>query len=309
MATPSPNTHPSSRRPPPQYFLAGANIVIASAGPESEGTIETRFGKIRSRSSALLRHTTNDAEAIYSEWERKHPNVPDDLRVLLIDPTIGAVESAIVDMSSRLHHEYHNALGLDLFFAGHGAAGTGNLILKDGLLSATRFLSLQAKDVGGRSGVRRIGVSLDSCYSGAFLIDMAIRAYEDFEGFRVDGSLASCLPNEESYEMTILGHGVFTYTCLYHGNRHVDKDRFNQAILANDSTEIAKALQGLVSMTGGSATAFLTEGRQFSLIMNKHTIDVQGGLAGVDLVDTSNVAELVEQLTMFKRNSPPLRSV
>ena len=303
MNTPSSRFHSISRPSTPTYFLSGANIVIASTGPEPVDAFRTRFGELRSRSGALLRYTKNDAKGIYNLRRQRDPDSPDDLHVLLIDPTIGDVESAIASISSRLHDEYGNAIGLDLFFAGHGAPCTGGLILKDGVLLPDRFLDLQAKDVGSGSNVRRIGVFLDSCYSGAFLLNLAIHAFEDFEGFRFDGSLASCLPDEESYELDILDHGVFTYTHLYEGNRHVDSKRFNQAILENDVAEIAKGLQGLVSMNGSSATAFLTEGRQFPIFLAKHTIDVEGGFARVNLADQYDFGEISEQLTKFRREA------
>lgn len=290
-------------RSKPDYFLAGASINIASAGPEPADVLQTRFGQLRCRNGALLKHTTNDAIGIYNLWKQTHPDVSDDLHVLLRDPTMAEVESTISSISARLKHEYDNVIGLDLFFAGHGEPLTGNLILKDGVLSPDRFLDLQAKDVRGRNRARRIGVSLDSCYSGAFLVDLAIRAYENFEGFRFDGSLASCLPDEVSYEMDSLDHGVFTYTNLYGGNQQVDRKRFNQAILDNNTDEIAKGLQGLVAINGGSATAFLTEGRQNPLFLNKHTINVQGDFAWVNLVDIHDPAEVSRQLTRFKRQA------
>ena len=50
---------------------------------------------------------------------------------------------------NRIREAYSDDIGLDLFFAGHGEEGTGNLVLKDGTLSPTRLLKLQADDVGG----------------------------------------------------------------------------------------------------------------------------------------------------------------
>ena len=74
-------------------------------------------------------------------------------------------------MWNRILEAYSDDIGLDLFFAGHGEEGTGNLVLKDGTLSPTRLLKLQADDVGpDNGGQRTIGVWLDSCYSGAFLL-------------------------------------------------------------------------------------------------------------------------------------------
>ena len=201
---------------------------------------------------------------------------------------------------NRIREAYSDDIGLDLFFAGHGEEGTGNLVLKDGTLSPTRLLKLQADDVGpDNGGQRTIGVWLDSCYSGAFLLRLAIESFEHFEGFRLDEGLASCLPDERCYEMDILEHGVFTYTRRHPGNAHVNRERFNRAILHNDQEEIAKGLQGLVGTTSNSS-AFLTQGEQFSMSLMKHVISVDGGFAEVELGEKNDFTEVSRQLTNFK---------
>ena len=206
-------------------------------------------------------------------------------------------------MWNRIREAYSDDIGLDLFFAGHGEEGTGNLVLKDGTLSPSRLLKLQADDVGpDNGGQRTIGVWLDSCYSGAFLLRLAIESFEHFEGFRLDEGLASCLPDERCYEMDILEHGVFTYTRRHPGNAHVNRERFNRAILHNDQEEIAKGLQGLVGTTSNSS-AFLTQGEQFSMSLMKHVISVDGGFAEVELGEKNDFTEVSRQLTNFK-NAP-----
>ena len=204
---------------------------------------------------------------------------------------------------NRIREAYSDDIGLDLFFAGHGEEGTGNLVLKDGTLSPSRLLKLQADDVGpDNGGQRTIGVWLDSCYSGAFLLRLAIESFEHFEGFRLDEGLASCLPDERCYEMDILEHGVFTYTRRHPGNAHVNRERFNRAILHNDQEEIAKGLQGLVGTTSNSS-AFLAQGEQFSMSLMKHVISVDGGFAEVELGEKNDFTEVSRQLTNFK-NAP-----
>ena len=289
------------RRPKPLYRPRCASIVIACAGPQQPDVLQTRFGEIRSRNGALLRHTAQDAETVYHLWKANEPDLPDNMQVLLVDPTKSQVQNTIRNVSARIRQDYPDKVGMDFFFAGHGDRSTGGLILKDGVLSPTEFLSLQADDVGpDRGGERTIGVWLDSCYSGAFLIHLAIESFEDFHGFRVDEGLASCLPDEQIFEMDILENGVFTYTRLYPGNSHVDATRFNQAILHDDKDEIAKGLQGLVGMTS-NPPAFLTEGNQFSMSLTKHVIHVQGNLATAKLGDKSDFHEVSRQLTQFKR--------
>ena len=96
--------------------------------------------------------------------------------------------------------------------------------------------------------------------------------------------------------------GVFTYTQLHRGNSHVDGERFNRAILHNGRKEIAKGLQGMVGMTSNSS-AFLTEGKQFSMSLTKHVISVDGGFSDVELGEKNDFTEMSRQLTNF-RNAP-----
>ena len=263
--------------------------------------LQTRFGEIRSRNGALLRHTAQDAESVYLLWKAEEPDLPDNRQILLVDPTKSQVEDTIRNVSARIRQDHADEVGLDFFFAGHGDRSNGGLILKDGKLSPTEFLCFQADDVGPNSGGERtIGVWLDSCYSGAFLIRLAIEAFEEFCGFRLDEGLASCLPDEKCFEMDILEHGIFTYTRLHPANSHVDSDSFNKAILQNNQDEIAKGLQGLVGLTS-NPSAFLTEGKQFSMSLTKHVIDVQGDFGTAELGDGSDFNEVSRQLTRFKR--------
>lgn len=289
---------PSS--PKPVYEPQPASIVIASSGSGTPVRHQTRFGKIRSRSGACLKHTSRDAESVYALWREREPSLPGELQVLLIDPTIDDVERTLRSVSNRIREAYPDDIGLDLFFAGHGEEDTGNLVLRGGTLSPARFLELQADDVGLDEWDRRtIGVYLDSCYSGEFLLRLAIELFEDFERFRLEHGLASCLPNESSYETEFLEHGVFTFTFLHEGNSYVDGRRFNRAILDNDHEQIIKCLQGLV---GGmsSATAFLTEGRQFSMSVMRDEIRVVGGFATLELDENTDLAEARRRLTSFK---------
>lgn len=263
--------------------------------------VETKYGEIRSRSGAQLRFTVNDAEAIYDKWKAHGGSLGDDFHVLLVDPTLRQVEEAIRRMSNRIA-DCHADAALDLCFAGHGLAGSGDLVLKGGKLSPTRLLDLQMPGRGRPIGARRIGVFLDSCYSGAFLVRLAVEAMERLDEFRLDEGLASCLPNERCFEFPILEHGVFTYTHLNPGNANVNSDSFNRAILENDEKEIAKGVQGLVGMMS-NASAFLTEGRQFAMSLTKHVIDVAGGFARVELDKGDDVSHVCGLLTQFRRGN------
>ena len=62
----------------------------------------------------------------------------------------------------------------------------------------------------------------------------------------------------------------------------------------------AKGLQGLVGNTSNSS-AFLTEGKQFSMSLTKHVISVDGDFAEVELGEKNDFAEVSRQLTSFKK--------
>ena len=176
-----------------RYRVPCASIVIASQGPGEADTIETRFGEIRSRSGANLKYTANDAERIHHLFKRENDCLPEDFHKLLIDPTLKQLANTIKNVSAKILADHGDNVGIDLVFAGHGEPPYGNLVLKDGILTPTQFLELQADDVGVKGqGERTIGVWLDSCYSSAFLIHLAIEAYE--HGFRLDEGLAPAFP-------------------------------------------------------------------------------------------------------------------
>ncbi|MCY4172060.1 MAG: caspase family protein [Bacteroidetes bacterium] len=289
-------------RPIPVHRRRCANIVVASSGPEEPDLITTNYGKIRSRNGALLKHTQRDAESIFRLWKKQEePHLPVELQVLLIDPDINQFENAIRNISKKIRDSYQNEIGIDLFFAGHGEQETGNLILKDGKVTPIQFLELQSEDIMSNDETRTIGIFLDSCYSGAFLLHLAIESYENFNGFKFDNGLASCLPDEKCYEMDILQQGVFTYSHLNTGNSYIDKQRFNQNILDGNHEEMIRDLQGMVGMIS-SPTAFITEGKQFSMSLWKHVIMVEGDFATVEMLDEkTDYDEIMDRITQFKQ--------
>lgn len=276
------------------YNSCSAIIVIASAGQEKERIVPTRYGEMRSRSCALLKYTRNDAEAIFAHW-KKADVAPEYFHRFLVDPTVAQVEQTILDLSRELSIFGEIENRLDLYFAGHGEK-SGNLVFKDGTISPIRFVELQCGDVTAKEP-RSIGVFLDSCHSGAFLIKLALEIYPR-SAFRMEDGLASCLPDEESFEFPLLEHGAFTYTFLNPGNRSVDSHQFNKAILKQDLPVIAKGLQGLVASMG-NATAFLTEGKQFSVDLMREVIQVPH-YSEETIGPESNFDSLCSKLAKFK---------
>ena len=280
-----------------------ANIVIASSGKEVPQIFETPFGEIRSRDGASLKFTTNDAESCFNRWKKKTGDyIPEDFHSLLVDPTLSQVEQTIKQLSIKLAKFPKGDPGLSLYFAGHGKQGSGDLVLKDGTLSPTRFLDLQQKETSEKRGSRGIGIILDSCYSGAFLLRLALECDRRFNEFSLYEGRVSCLPDEKSFELSSLEHGVFTYTFLNPGNKSVDSDEFNRAILEQDYPIIARGLQGAVANNGGNPTAFLTQGKQFFVSLTNYRISVPG-YTEIELESKSTFEELSQNLAEFKNST------
>ena len=74
-------------RPRPMYRPPYASIVIASSGSDKPDRNQTRFGEIRSRNGACLKYTRRDAESVYALWRKAELGIPDELQLLLEDPT------------------------------------------------------------------------------------------------------------------------------------------------------------------------------------------------------------------------------
>jgi hypothetical protein len=105
--------------------------------------------------------------------------------------------------------------GLQLSFAGHGRKNTGALVLKDGDIEASVFidaLRIISNDVS-KPGRLRVSIILDSCYSGAFITEVLEECFYKKNSFVIPFHLiASCMIDEQSWEESSLGHGIFTYT-------------------------------------------------------------------------------------------------
>lgn len=98
-------------------------------------------------------------------------------------------------------------------YAGHGRKNDGALVLENGIVEPQVFmdaLRIIAADVS-LPGRLRISAVLDSCYSGAFITEVLNECFKDnlvvpFHLF------ASCMEDEEAWEDSTLGHGIFTYS-------------------------------------------------------------------------------------------------
>lgn len=105
--------------------------------------------------------------------------------------------------------------GIHFTFSGHGRED-GALILENDTAFSPRDLvsmALAAHEASGSARQTKLVVYLDSCHSGAFILDlMEIVMRECSEELGVFRATASCYPDELSYEVPELGHGLATYS-------------------------------------------------------------------------------------------------
>jgi hypothetical protein len=253
-----------------------ANLIIASKGMGKAEIRHTAFGEIRSRNGANLKYTSNDAKAIYSTWS-KHHNLPDEAYIYLEDPTKLAVEEAIHQINEVLSKYPQEKTGIDIFFAGHGYPYSGSFMLKDDRLSAEELIDIISRPLEKAKASRGLGLILDSCYAGGFLIDIIIEIEKEKNALRLFDALVSSMYDETSWELSFLEHGAFTFSFLNKGNSYFDNLEFAKSVENNDNKIITKYLQGIVGSMGASSVAFLTQGRQHSIdCLKGHHLTVNG---------------------------------
>ncbi len=239
-----------------------ASLIIACEGNSNSDILMTPYGEIRSRDGAKLKYVTNDARGVYYWWS-KDSSVPMQAHIYLENPTKSDVKNAIDKINLELSSFDQGNTGIDIYFAGHGEYNSGSLVLKDESLGAIELIDMIIEPLDPKKGVRGISLMLDSCYSGSFLIDVFL-TLDNSTSCRLFDAMASCLPNEKSWELSFLEHGAYTFSRLNPGNSHVEKNELTKAIEKNDYKIIAKCIQGLVSSMA-SPVSFLTLGKQHSI--------------------------------------------
>lgn len=246
-----------------------ASLVIACQGNQEPELQNTPYGEIRSRDGASLKFTKNDAKGIYQKWSRDNP-FPPEAHIYLENPTKSEVEKALERINFILSKYPQKQTGIDVFFAGHGECPTGSLVLKDHNLTVKELLGLLSMPLNKAQGERGLGLMLDSCYSGSFLIDIVVELEEHNYGIWLFDAIVSSMHDEKSWELSFLEHGAFTFAFLNPGNQYLKKNELSRAIEKKDNKVIARLLQGMVGSMA-SSVAFLTQGRQ-------HSIDCMKGL-------------------------------
>ena len=196
-----------------------AYLLVSASGPEFSPIFEEGGRFFRCRMAADLRYTTADVDYLESHFKTPHYDSGDEeYHQRLRNPTCKQFFQALQNIQAwlkkfRAHPDWDGG-GFELCFAGHGRQGDGALVLNDGLIKPDDFMHALTKISSKVSlpGRLRISAVLDSCHSGAFILELLNGCFHKHNKFLVPFDVfASCMDDEYSYEESGLGHGLFTY--------------------------------------------------------------------------------------------------
>lgn len=273
------------------------SIIVASKGYDKSEIEMTAYGEISTRAGANLKYTQNDANGILELWKKE-----DDFEILyLINPTKQELIDIFRKADQILSEFDQDQTGIDFFFAGHGEYPTGALVLSDGILTASELVIVMSENLHPKKGDRGLGIILDSCYSGSFLVDLVVNLDNKYQNIFLFDAIVSAMYDEPAYEMSFLEQGVLTYTILNEGNGYVDKKLFKEAIENNNYKIIAKYMQGLVAMTT-SPIVYLTQGKQHEVRCYKGNLFEVGNGDSFVIYETCKEGELNREALYFELN-------
>ncbi len=190
---------------------------------------------------------------------------------LLENPSVDDIRAAISEAGNYVLAQRDKPLwnggGLSIWYSGHGTPGSGAWALNGGDLGGRDLVELLgplAQVAGGDLGLE---LALDSCHSGAFFAHLLEE--EQDAPFTARDMYISSLPEEVSWELEELGHGVMAFTLLNRGNAHVDQRRLARAVRDRDDAYVRFASQAFVP----NPVTYLTEGDQTSCeLVSRHRV-------------------------------------
>lgn len=288
-----------------------AGVAIGCEGPDA-GLVRTgRLGVRRSRDGARLEHFLADARHWREAFKHNNeggrderPSGVDPFVVLLENPSRAAVVDAMAECGAFLHafrdRPDWSGGSFHFSFAGHGT-DAGDLVLADGALSPDELAELVTASVDPNPPAkRRLGLVLDSCFSGLTLARIMLHPLRRSQLLITDG-FAAAMHDELAWELDALGHGALTFTMANRRNAHVDRDRLAKAVEQGDETYLRLALQGFVP----NPVSYLTDADQHSLdLLNGHWLEIKG-LGVVDVLGNVSLCQLIDALERVRRGPQP----
>jgi hypothetical protein len=293
--------------PKPDYrFQAG--VLVAAPGSGLGTTVDGPLGQRVSRDGASLKFTEADAAA----WKRVFDNedaggddAPPPFYTVLSNPTTTQLQQAVLDCHDFLDQFSADAAwgggSLHFVFAGHGTT-RGDLVLSDGKLPADDLMALLSRRTPGSPISRRLGVVLDSCYSGLTLARMLTHEAHTRDALLVD-AFAAAMHDEQAWEIPDLGHGALTYAMTAANEKFVigGDDELALAVETQDEAAMRRKLFRMVP----NPVSYLTQAEQHSLdLINGHALELKG-LGTLEIEGTPSVNEVCGALERLRDSAEP----
>lgn len=157
-------------------------------------------------------------------------------------------------------------------YSGHGRKNDGALSLNQGTyFDADDFVSACVEIQRARLGDGRlkIGLILDSCYSGAFLLralEMLLHEHDDL--FYPDYCYAASMPDERAWELPAAEYGLATYSRILEAGRDFNELMFWPFAAGDDHLPIRDLA------VGERGCAYVTAAQQNPVIFDEYDLQV-----------------------------------
>jgi hypothetical protein len=248
-----------------------AFLNVSASGPFKMAS--TQRGMFYPKSLAQLEYTHADATYYSRFWQEKGGwPWPDVLTQFVNHDLVGAqfsdIERAFDEATGWFTREAEedpafDGGGIHFTFSGHGGED-GVLVLENDTFFAARDLvtfALDAHSAAKTDQQTNLVVYLDSCHSGAFILDLLeIIMSECRDELSVFRATASCYADELSYEVPELGHGLATYCAS------IRPDRIDSLMARAGLKQIP--LWGVIKGPGGCS--LVTMGKQNPIVVGSY---------------------------------------
>lgn len=202
----------------------GSFLNVSASGPEDGGP--DRHGAFYPKTAAQLAYTTNDAKYYSEFWQRPERYFFREFTNHdLFNAQYRDIERAISRTSTWFGERASEDPAFDggsihFTFSGHGRED-GVLLLNESTFFAPSDLvelAIRARESANIEPQTKLIVYLDSCYSGKFLLDLYEIVSRDCpRDLGIFWSTASSFPDELSWEVPELGHGIATFCASVRG--------------------------------------------------------------------------------------------
>jgi hypothetical protein len=256
-----------------------AYVSIAASGEDSAARTYSRSAY--PKSSSKLEYTSNDINYWADWWSGSHPAETDrvihkvmhDADYATVEATLQEVQDWFSEMSAA-HPDFDGGM-LVFSYSGHGRPGDGALCLNQSThFDADDFIKACLAIQEATSSERRLKLALflDSCYSGAFLLNVLEKTLHEHEDlFYPDYFFAASMPDEQAWEVPSVEQGVATYSRILQGRI---EDPEEEWIWPHHPVYMDRHPNELI--VGALGCSFSTGGAQNPVIFDEHDLSFLG---------------------------------